>query len=451
MNQDKRRFLGQCITLAAAAAISRVRSAAAASAQGEPLTNWAGNLRYSTTRLARARSVDEVRAFVKQQPEFKVLGTRHCFNSIADSKTQLLSLREMNQIADLDPRGRTVTVESGMSYGQLCPALDAKGFALHNLASLPHISIAGACATGTHGSGVKNGNLSTAVAGLELVTAAGEVLTFTKQQSEFPGVVVHLGALGVVTKVTLDIQPTYTMRQDVYLDLPMTAVRDHFDEIASSGYSVSLFTDWQKGRVNEVWIKRRVAKGQPLTAAREFHGATLATKNVHPIVDLSPENCTEQMGVEGPWYERLPHFKMGFTPSSGKELQSEYFVPRDHAVEAILAIERLRDQVSPHLMISELRTIDADSLWMSPCYNRASLAIHFTWKQEWDAVSRLLPVIERELAPFNVRPHWGKLFSIPSAQLKARYERWDEFKQLAARLDPKATFRNDFLSRNLYA
>jgi xylitol oxidase len=451
MNQDKRRFLEQCITLAAAAATSRSLGAAAASAQGEPLTNWAGNLRYSTTRLARARSVDEVRAFVKQQPEFKVLGTRHCFNSIADSKTQLLSLREMNQIADLDAPGRTVTVESGMSYGQLCPALDAKGFALHNLASLPHISIAGACATGTHGSGVKNGNLSTAVAALELVTAAGEVLTFTKQQAEFPGVVVHLGALGVVTKVTLDIQPTYTMRQDVYLDLPMTAVRDHFDEIASSGYSVSLFTDWQKGRVNEVWIKRRVEKGQPLTAAPEFHGATLATKNVHPIVDLSPENCTEQMGVEGPWYERLPHFRMGFTPSSGKELQSEYFVPRQHAVEAILAVERLRDQVSPHLMISELRTIDADALWMSPCYERAGLAIHFTWKQEWDAVSALLPVIERVLAPFTVRPHWGKLFSIPSAQLRERYEKWDDFKRLVARLDPKRTFRNEFLARNLYS
>lgn len=452
MNRDKRRFLERCVAVAGAVATApMVRVAHAAAPRDEALTNWAGNYRYSTTRLARARSVEEVRAFVKQQPTFKVLGTRHCFNGIADSRNQLLSLREMNQLTNLDGHGATVTVESGMSYGQLCPVLDAKGFALHNLASLPHISIAGACATGTHGSGVKNGNLSTAVAGLELVTAAGDVVTFTKDQSEFPGVVVNLGALGVVTKVTLRVEPSYAMRQDVYLDLPMTAVRDRFEEIASSGYSVSLFTDWQKGRVNEVWLKRRLEKGQALTAAPEFHGATLATKNVHPIVDLSSENCTEQMGVAGPWYERLPHFKMGFTPSSGKELQSEYFVPRRHAVEAILAVERLRDQVGPHLMISELRTIDTDSLWMSPCYNRASLAIHFTWKQEWDAVSRLLPVIERELAPFDVRPHWGKLFSIPSAQLKARYERWDEFKQLVARLDPKATFRNDFLSRNLYS
>ena len=414
------------------------------------MTNWAGNYRYSTSRLARARSVEDVQAFVRQHAQFKVLGTRHCFNGIADSTTQLLSLTEMNQLTSLDAGARSVTVEAGSSYGQLCPVLDAKGFALHNLASLPHISIAGACATGTHGSGVKNGNLSTAVSALELVTADGAVMTLSRATAEFSGAVVNLGALGVVTKVTLDIQPAYAMRQDVYLDLPMSQVRDHFDDVVSAGYSVSLFTDWQKGRVNEVWIKRRTDTQSAPAAESEFYGAARAKGNVHPIVELSSENCTEQMGVEGRWYERLPHFKMGFTPSSGKELQSEYFVPRRHAVEAILAVERLRDQVSPHLMISELRTIDADTLWMSPCYGRASVAIHFTWKQEWEAVSRLLPIIERELAPFDVRPHWGKLFSVPSAQLRTRYEKWDDFKQLVARLDPKAKFRNDFLTANLY-
>jgi xylitol oxidase len=453
MNQHKRRFIQRCAAILGASAAARLFPAGSlAAGQDEVLTNWAGNYRYSTARLTKARTLEEIQAFARQQPSFKVLGTRHCFNGIADSKTQLLSMRDMNQVTALDPAGRTVTVESGMSYGQLCPLLDSKGFALHNLASLPHISIAGACATGTHGSGVKNGNLSTAVSGLEIVTASGEVVTLSRvKDRQFAGAVVNLGALGVVTKVTLDIQPTYKMRQQVYLDLPMRQVRDHFDDIASSGYSVSLFTDWQKERVNEVWIKQRLDRGEPLRDAAEFFGAARATRNVHPIVDLSPENCTEQMGVEGPWYERLPHFRMGFTPSSGKELQSEYFVPRRHAVEAILAIERLRDQVGPHLLISELRTIEADELWMSPCYKRASLAIHFTWKPEWDAVSQLLPVIERELTPFQVRPHWGKLFTIPSSQLRERYERWDEFKQLVSNLDPKGTFRNEYLSRNLYS
>ena len=358
----------------------------------------------------------------------------------------------MKQVVELDRAARRITIESGMSYGQLCPYLDQQGFALHNLASLPHISIAGACATATHGSGPKNGNLSTAVSALEIVTARGDVLPIarTRDRDTFQAAVVHLGAIGVVTKVTLDLQPAFTMRQDVYLDLPMAQVREHFEDIASAGYSVSLFTDWQKGRVNEVWVKRRVEKDAPLTTSKDFYGARPATANVHPIMELSAENCTEQMGVPGPWYERLPHFRMGFTPSSGKELQSEYFVPRRNAVEAIAAVERLRDHVTPHLMITELRTIDADELWMSPCYKRPSLAIHFTWKQEWESVSKVLPMIERELAPFDVRPHWGKLFTIPSAELQQRYEKCAEFKRFVAQYDTHGKFRNEFLSAKLY-
>ena len=426
-------------------------NAASRGASEEPLTNWAGNYTYSTARLHQAKSLGDVQAFVRRHDRFKVLGTRHCFNGIADSAHQLLSLRGMNQVVALDPAARTVSVEAGVSYGQLCPYLHEKGFALHNLASLPHISIAGACATATHGSGVTNGNLATAVSALEMVTAAGDVVLVSRDKDggAFQGRVVHLGALGVVTKVTLDVQPAFTMRQDVYLDMPMAEVEEHFEEIVSAGYSVSLFTDWQKRRVNEVWVKRRVRPGEPPAAAREFHGARPAKENVHPIVELSAEHCTEQMGVPGPWYERLPHFRMGFTPSSGKELQSEYFVPRRNAVEAILAVERLRDHVSPHLMISELRTIDADQLWMSPCYRQPSLAIHFTWKQEMEAVSRVMPMIERELAPFGVRPHWGKLFTVPATQLQQRYEKWEDFRDLIAAQDPGGKFRNEFLATNL--
>ncbi len=451
---SRRQFIRRCATVLGGAATLQAadRSPTRAEPDGS-LVNWAGNYRYSTDRLYRATSLQQVQDFVRQHPQLKVLGTRHCFNGIADSTVDLLSLKEMDQVVALDAGARTVTVQAGVSYGQLCPYLHEHGMALHNLASLPHISIAGACATATHGSGVHNGNLATAVSALEIVTADGAVLTLSraKDGSTFLGSVVNLGALGVVTKVTLAVQPTFMMRQDVYLDLPMAQVKDHFDEIAGAGYSVSLFTDWQKERVNEVWIKRRLEKGTELTGAREFYGARPATGNVHPIVELSAENCTEQMGVPGPWYERLPHFRMGFTPSSGKELQSEYFVPRQHAVEAILAVQRLRDQVSPHLMISELRTIDADQLWMSPCYNQASLAIHFTWKQEWDAVRSVLPMIERELAPFGVRPHWGKLFTVSPAQLQQRYQQCGAFKELVARYDPKAKFRNAFLTTNLYS
>lgn len=453
MNRTRRQFIERCATVVGASAMSCTFGRTPARAASAPsLINWAGNYRYSTDRLSKASSLQQVQDFVRRHDYLKALGTRHCFNGIADSTHDFLSLADMDRVVGLDEASRTVTVESGMRYGQLCPYLDRRGVALHNLASLPHISIAGACATATHGSGVKNGNLATAVSALEIVTAGGDLLQLSRDKDArtFPGLVVHLGALGLVTKVTLDLQPAFTMRQDVYLNLPMAQVREHFEDIVSAGYSVSLFTDWQKQRINEVWIKRRIEKGATLTADREFYGAAAATANVHPIAELSAENCTEQMGVPGPWYERLPHFRMGFTPSSGKELQSEYFVSRPNAVDAILAVERLRDQVSPHLMISELRTIDADQLWMSPCYNRPSLAIHFTWKQDWEAVSKVLPAIERELSPFEVRPHWGKLFTLPPAELRRRYEKCEDFKQLIQQYDPKGKFRNEFLAANLY-
>jgi xylitol oxidase len=354
----------------------------------------------------------------------------------------------MHEVVNLDNAARTVTVEAGVTYGQLCPYLDSQGFALHNLASLPHISVAGACTTATHGSGEKNGNLATAVSGLELVTAEGDVVKLSRKNDEFTGAVVGLGALGVITRVTLNLQPKYTMRQYVYENLPLAQMKDHFDAIQSSGYSVSLFTDWQKQRINELWIKTR--DRDRFAAPEEYFGAKRAARNLHPIAELSAENCTEQMGVPGPWYERLPHFRMGFTPSAGKELQSEYFVPRRNAVEAILAIERLRDQVSPHLLISEIRTIAADDLWMSTAFNRPSVALHFTWKQDWPAVRRLLPVIEKELGPFQARPHWGKLFTLAPAELHSRYERLDDFRRLAAKFDPRGKFRNDFLNNTVF-
>ena len=446
---NKRTFIKLFSAVLASPAISPFLTSAAK----DKLKNWAGNLEYGTDRLYSANSLEQVRSYVKKQNNLKVLGTRHCFNNIADSTDNFLSLKPMDELVALEAEGRTVTVGAGMTYGQLCPLLHRKGFALHNLASLPHISIAGAVSTATHGSGEKNGNLATAVSALEIVTADAEVVKLSRREDgeAFLGAVVGLGALGVITKVTLDIQPTYMMRQYVYEDLPLSAVKDHFDDIESSGYSVSLFTDWQKQRIKEVWVKSRVEEGQAFDATREFFGAKRATKNLHPIAELSAENCTEQMGVPGPWYERLPHFRMGFTPSAGKELQTEYFVPRQHAVEAILAVERLRDEVSPHLMISEIRAIAADKLWLSPCYEQACVTIHFTWKQDWPAVIKLMPMIEKELAPFKARPHWGKLFTMSPAELKTRYQKLPDFIQLCKKFDPHSKFRNEFLNTNIFS
>jgi xylitol oxidase len=445
---NKRTF----IKLSSAMMATPIISPLLAAMPDEKLKNWSGNLEYGTERLYSANSVEQVREFVAKHSKLKVLGTRHCFNTIANSTDEFLSVRPMAKIAALDAAARTVTVEGGMSYGQLCPELDGKGFALHNLASLPHISIAGACSTATHGSGDKNGNLATAVSALELVTAAGDLVQLSRQKDgeTFRGAVVGLGALGVITKVTLDVQPTFQMGQRVYQNLSMDRWKDDFEAIESSAYSVSLFTDWQGRKFDEVWLKSRIENGKPTPAYHEFHGAVLATTNLHPIAALSAENCTEQLGVPGPWYERLPHFRMGFTPSAGKELQSEYFVPRQHAVDAVLAVERLRDKITPHLMISEIRTIAADDLWMSPCYKHACVTIHFTWKQDWPAVRQVLPVIERELAPFRARPHWGKLFTMAPSQLHSSYEKLPEFIALCKKFDPPGKFRNEFLNENIF-
>jgi len=421
-------------------------------AQDEKLKNWAGNYTYSTDNLHQPKTIVEVREMIKSHNKLKALGSRHSFNGIADSRKNLLSLMLLKDDMTLDRASQTVTVNAGVKYGELAPYLHINGYALHNLASLPHISIAGACATATHGSGDNNGNLATAVSALELVTADGEILKLSRKKDgeKFQAAVVGLGGLGVITRLTLDVVPTFDVRQDVYLDLPLQEFGENFEEITSSGYSVSLFTDWKYERFNQLWIKNKTGDAKPFEPEPKLFGAKRATRNVHPIIELSAENCTAQMGVPGPWHERLPHFRMDFTPSSGEELQSEYFIPRRHAVDAIKAVYQMQTQITPHLFISEIRTIAADDLWMSPCYQQPCVAIHFTWRQDWPAVRKLLPLIEKELAPYDVRPHWGKLFTVSPARLKSLYVKLPAFREMLKQYDPNGKFRNAFLDRNIY-
>lgn len=417
----------------------------------DPGLNWAGNYRYKAGRLYQPPDIAGIREIVKRSDKVKALGSRHSFNEIADSPSVQISTAGLPRIIGIDSSSMTIAVDGGARYGDICPGLARKGYALHNLASLPHISVAGACATATHGSGVDNGTLSTAVAGLEFVSGTGEIVTLARDANKdiFAGAVVNLGALGIVTKITLDIQRKVPVRQDVFQDLAFDRLKDHFDEIMSSGYSVSLFTNWQGGLIDQVWIKRLVDESIKDLPAN-FFGTRPARENLHPIGGISAENCTGQMGIAGEWYERLPHFKTGFTPSSGDELQSEYFVPRQNAVDAIFAIEKQHDLIAPHLQVSEVRTIAADDLWLSPCYKAASVAIHFTWKKNIDAISRILPVIEAELAPYNARPHWGKLFATPPNVLRPFYDKLPDFIDLLRVYDPDGKFRNKYIDKYLF-
>ena len=449
---DKRTFLQTSSALLGGAVFFRWLEACKPRAAKDHLKNWAGNLTYSTDNVHYPATVEQVQEVVQKCRKLKALGSQHSFNNIADSTYNQVSTKNMNKVVALDKAANTVTVEGGMRYGELAPYLHKNGYALPNLASLPHITVAGACATATHGSGVKNGNLATAVSAIEFVDASGEVVTLSKKKDGeyFYGAVVGLGALGIVTKVTLDLLPAFNMKQYVYRNLPMSELKNNFDSIQSRGYSVSLFTNWKNKNINEVWIKSRVEDGIITPAELDLYGAKLATKNMHPVEEQSAENVTEQMGVPGPWYERMPHFKMGFRPSTGKELQNEYFVPIEHAYDAMMAIEKLNEKITPHLFISEIRTINADNFWMSPCYKRTCVAFHTTWKQETDTVMKLIPLVEEKLAPFNATPHWAKLFTLPPAVVQSRYGKLSDFKQLITRYDPNGKFQNEFLNRNLY-
>ena len=445
---NKREFLKTGSAVVAATMLERV----AVTQQAAPRTNWAGNLTYGTNNLQTPGTVEEVRATVKSASKLRALGARHSFNAIADSTHEQVSLERLDEMT-LNEKARTVTVGGGVKYSQLAPWLDTKGYALHNLASLPGITVAGACATATHGSGLHNGNLATAVAGLEIVTADGNLLSLSREKNgeQFLGAVVALGALGVVTRIALDVQPTYQVAQSVYQNLSFDELGKHFGEIFGSGYSVSVFTDWEHHRATQVWIKRRLGPNVANDWDSEFFGAKLAKEKLHPLAGHPTESVTDQQGQPGPWYDRLPHFRIGQTPSSGQELQTEYFVPYERGFEAVQAVEKLHRHVSPLLFITELRTIAPDKLWMSMAYERPSLAIHFTWKPMWPEVQKVLPIIEERLLPFQPRPHWAKLFTLQPAQLEPCYTRLPQFRALLAHYDPQAKFRNKFVDQSLYA
>jgi xylitol oxidase len=394
------------------------------------MDNWARNLTYQAGAIHHPTSLAELRGLVARTDRIRALGTRHAFNRIADTTEALVSVADLPQEVELDTRASQVRVSAGMRYADI--ASHVEGYALANLASLPHISVAGAVATATHGSGVHNGSLSTAVSGLEIITADGDLVTINRGDPDFPGAVVNLGALGVVTALTLDLVPAFDIKQYVYDNLP-------FDEdllgVLGGAYSVSLFTDWSGPTINQVWVKQR-------TTDPDFDvPATPASGPRHPVPGMPTENCTQQLGVPGPWNERLPHFRSEFTPSSGDELQAEFMVSRDNAIEALRAVDEIRDRVHPVLQISEIRTIAADDQWLSPYYERDTVSIHFTLIADTEAVLPVISLVERQLEPYEPRPHWAKLFT-----LKPHYPRLGDFRDLADRLDPKGKFRNTFVN-----
>lgn len=416
-------------------------------------TNWSRNVDYRAARLHLPRTVEEVQRIVADSTAVRALGSRHSFNTIADTTGDLISLEQLQFPVTVDAHAMTVTAGAGMRYGELGAELQSQGYALANLASLPHISVAGAISTATHGSGNAIGNLASAVAGLTLVTADGALLSLRRGDADFAGAVVGLGSLGILISVTLDIEPRFDVAVDVFENLPWQTLLSEFDAITGAAYSVSLFTDWSGAAVKQAWLKQRITSESPRSdaaTAGAFFGATPATERRHPLPGVSAEACTEQLGIAGAWIDRLPHFRLDFTPSNGAELQSEYMVPREHAGAAIAALRALGSKITPLLFVGEIRTMAADDLWLSMASGRDSVGFHFTWQPRQAEVELLLPEIEAALAPFGVRPHWGKLSTLDAAAIAALYPRHADFVALAERLDPQHVFRNEFVERTVF-
>ncbi|WAP50454.1 FAD-binding protein [Arthrobacter sp. ATA002] len=411
--------------------------------------NWAGNLRYCAAEVAQPSTLDELSALVSAAPSVRAVGTRHSFNDIADSAGVLVSLEKLEGEPVLDRQARTVTVTAGTRYGDLAAFLVRHGYALHNLASLPHISVAGAVATGTHGSGNRNGNLASAVAALELLTADGQVVRVDRSSPEFNGMVVSLGALGIFTRITLDVEPAYEVRQDVFTDLPWESVEENFDAITSAAYSVSIFSSLAGPSATQVWLKGRTDRELPYAGAADFFGGTAAAEPMHPLPGMSAVNCSQQMGVAGSWSDRLAHFRLAFTPSNGDELQSEYLVERGAALEALSILRGMSVEITPLLQVCEIRTMARDDLWLSSSYGQDTVGFHFTWKPQQADVEALLARMEAALAPLKPRPHWGKLFTLERDELQGLYPRFGDFQELARRMDPDRKFVNAFLGRKV--
>ncbi|WP_299166518.1 FAD-binding protein [uncultured Arthrobacter sp.] len=406
-------------------------------------TNWAGNLAYGASILHEPTSVEEVRRIVAAATSIRALGSRHSFNDIADGTAELLSTAALTGPVSIDRERSTVTVGAGIRYGELARELEREGLALANLASLPHISVGGAVATGTHGSGRRNGSLATAVVGLELVTGNSELVKFTAGDPDFEGAVINLGALGIVTSLELRVEPAFEVEQTVFERLPLENLLQNFDGVTGAAYSVSVFSTWRNPDVaDSVWVKRRADRDAPLEET--LFGAVTADDERHPLPGLPAIGCTPQLGVAGPWYNRLPHFKLDFTPSNGVELQSEYLIPREHAVDAVRAVRGLSAEIAPLLQVNEIRTVAADELWLSSSYGTDAVGLHFTWVQDQPAVEALLPELEAALEPFAARPHWGKLFTLGAHDFDRLYPRMEDFRVLAKRLDPEGVFANPF-------
>jgi len=411
--------------------------------------NWSKTHAFRAKRLHRPETIDALCALVADCDHIHAVGARHSFNGVADSPGDLVDLEGIAPGFSIDGQARTVTFTAGVRYRALVRHLEAQGFALANLASLAHLCVAGAVATGTHGSGDKIGSLATAVSGLEFVSPDGRLIRARRGDADYEGMVVALGALGIVARLTLDIEPSYEVRVDAFVDLPWPTQLSEFDAVMGLGDSVSLMTSWSTPAVGNAWIKTRLDSGAPRHAEALRLGAKPAPEK-NPSISDDIAKDLNPFGVPGPWSERLPHFRLDSTIGPIDQIQSEYLLPRGAASAAIASLRAIGERIDGVLIISEIRTVRRDTLWLSPSFGHDCVALHFTWRKEPAAVEAICRAIEDIVIPLGGRPHWGKATFAGAERLAPLYPRFEDFRRLAARFDPKGKFRNAFLDAHVF-
>lgn len=404
------------------------------------LSNWGGNLVYGSGAIEAPATIEELSEIIRSG-KVRPIGTMHSFSKVVVGEGTLVSAAGLAFEPALDKASSTVKVSAATRFGDLALFLEKNGVALKNMGSLPHISIAGAAATGTHGSGDKNQILSSSLSAYSFLNSKGELVRYQRGDENFEACRVGLGAYGLWVSVELDVVPSFQIRQDVYLDIPWEVFYEDPTNLTSAGYSVSLFTKWGEVSIDQVWVKALPGDKAGLPIAGISPEKT-SRKELAPGVG---DNLTQQGGVEGPWLDRLPHFRLDATPSAGNEIQTEYFIQRKNIVGAVKAVNKIAEQINHTLIITEVRTIAQDDAWLSPMNRGDSVALHFTWVNDTPAVDKAVAALEEVLAEFDPIPHWGKVHHFDKSKLEKVHARLGKARAVFDELDPEGVFNTEYL------
>lgn len=424
--------------------------------------NWAGNQVCVPDGVVQPSSVDEVASFVRRAHDggrrVKVIGAGHSFTGVAMTNGSMLSLDRLGRVLDVDPATGQVRVEAGIRLHRLNEELAGVGLAMPNLGDIDRQSIAGAMSTATHGTGLAFGNVATTVVAMQLVTGAGEVVRCSAD--ERPDVWrtarVGIGALGIVTEVTLQCVPAFNLHAHEAIE-PLADVLDDFTAFIASTDHVELYcmpgarrcqtkrntrTDAparpqpRLAYVRDKWIGENLGFGVVCRVGRRF--PSLAPK----VASLVTAAAAERELVDR-------SDKVFCSPRRVKFVEMEYGIPIDAVPDAVRRVgDVARTLGFPPLFPIEVRASAGDDIALSTAHGRTSgwIAVHQYRGAPYEAYFR---AVEAIMDDYHGRPHWGKLHYQTATTLRRRYPRWDDFAELRARLDPRGVFRNDELDRIL--